>query len=115
MKNTRMGQKLIKGLKEVLEFEQGRKTLNVSEVNLPQMPPGWTQKQIIRLRTERLGVSQPLFASYLGVSVGALRSWEQGLKHPSSTARRLLQVLSKDPERFIRLIKDLRVPAKKVS
>ena len=115
MKKTSVGQKLIKGLKEVLEFEQGRKTLNVSEIELPPKPPEWNDKQIIRLRKDVLGVSQPVFASYLGVSLAALRSWEQGLKRPSSTARRLLQVLSKDPDRFIRLIKDIRVPKKKVA
>ncbi len=115
MKKTSMGQKLIKSLKEVLEFEQGRKTLNVSEVELPEKPPEWTHKQIIRLRKDILGVSQPVFASYLGVSLAALRSWEQGSKHPSGTARRLLQVISKDPDSFIRLIKDIRMPKKKVS
>lgn len=115
MKKTEVGQGLIKGLREVLEFEKGRRTLNVSEVDLPKKPPEWTHKQIVRLRKEMLGVSQPVFASYLGVSIAALRGWEQGLKHPSSTARRLLQVLSKDPDTFLRLIKDIAIPKKKAS
>lgn len=115
MKKTSVGQGLISGLKEVLEFEKGQRTLNVREVELPKKPPRWSHKQIIQLRKARLGVSQPVFASYLGVSIAALRGWEQGLKHPSSTARRLLQLLSKDPDTFIRLIRDMRVPKKRAS
>lgn len=115
MKKTKLGQELIKGLKESLEFERGKRTLRVSDVKLPKNPPVWSNKQIVHLRKDKLRVSQPVFASYLGVSISALRGWEQGLKNPSSIARRLLQVLSKDPDTFIRLIRDINVPKKKAS
>ena len=115
MKKTNVGQGLIEGLKEAIEFEKGRRQLNVREVELPKKPPTWNNKQIVQLRRETLGVSQPVFASYLGISIAALRGWEQGQKHPSGAARRLLQVLSKDPDTFIRVIRDKSVPKRKAS
>lgn len=113
MEKTKIGKGLIKGLKEVIRFERGRKTLWISDVEIPKKPPEWTYKQIIRLRKEVLGVSQPVFAAYLGVSLGALRGWEQGLKNPSSTARRLLQILAKDPKTFVRILKDASISKQK--
>jgi len=48
------------------------------------------------LRT-RLGLRQPDFAGLLGVSAILVQSWERGVREPSPLARRLLDVVSRDP------------------
>jgi putative transcriptional regulator len=47
---------------------------------------------------KRFELSQPKFASLLGISVGTLRNWEQGRRAPEGPARVLLQVAAKHPE-----------------
>jgi putative transcriptional regulator len=44
-----------------------------------------------------LGLSQPLFAEFLGVDASTVRSWEQGKRPPSSMARRFMDEINADP------------------
>jgi DNA-binding transcriptional regulator YiaG len=53
----------------------------------------------IRSLRERFGESQPEFARRVGVSLDTVRSWEQGRRRPSATARQLLHLLAADLER----------------
>jgi putative transcriptional regulator len=46
----------------------------------------------------RLGLSQHDFAAAFGVSVGTIRNWEQGRRHPEGPARALLVVIDKAPK-----------------
>jgi putative transcriptional regulator len=43
------------------------------------------------------GLSQPAFASRLGVSVETLRNWEQGKRAPRGPARALLRLVARAP------------------
>jgi DNA-binding transcriptional regulator YiaG len=47
----------------------------------------------------RLGlqISQAIFAQGLGVSTVLVQGWEQGVREPSPLARRLLDIVSRDP------------------
>ena len=47
---------------------------------------------------EKACKTQESFASMLGVSVGTLRNWEQGRRHPDGAALSLLRVVSADPQ-----------------
>lgn len=47
---------------------------------------------------DQFGLSQPKFASMLGISVDTLRNWEQGRRKPEGAARVLLLVAAKHPE-----------------
>lgn len=51
----------------------------------------FTAAEIKSLR-RRLGVSQPVFAVYLGVTKSTVSYWEQGLKKPRGPALRLLNL-----------------------
>ena len=42
---------------------------------------------------QRLVLTQPRMAAYLGVPVATYQSWEMGVREPSSSALRLLDVL----------------------
>jgi len=58
----------------------------------------------IRAVREALGMSQPVFASVLSVSVSAVRAWEQGLRQPNGTALRLIAILRENPAYGERLL-----------
>lgn len=45
-----------------------------------------------------MGLSQTQFARLLGVSIRTLQQWEQGRRHPTGPARRLLAIAEKRPD-----------------
>ena len=51
-----------------------------------------TPVEIVETRTS-VGVSQAVFAHYLNVSVDSVSKWEQGKKHPSGPALKLLNLV----------------------
>lgn len=104
MRKTKLGQELIAGLREAIAYERGEITLRSEEVVLPAAPGEWSAEQIAYLRKNQLKVSQPIMAAYLGVTSAALKAWEQGLKRPAGSARRLLELLAKAPEQIIALM-----------
>ena len=48
------------------------------------------------------GMSQKIFASYMGVSDKTVEAWEAGTNHPSGAASRLLSMIEKDKELIIK-------------
>lgn len=52
--------------------------------------------EIRALRTF-IGLSQPQFASALGISVHTLRNWEQARRSPEGPARALLRIAARHP------------------
>ncbi len=44
-----------------------------------------------------LGMSQAVFAGFLGVDANTVRSWEQGTRPPSTIARRFMGEIESDP------------------
>ncbi len=113
MKKTKLGQDLISGLNEAIAYKRGEKTLRSKDVEIPDAPPVWSNRDIARLRIEKLHVSQSIFASYIGVSPAALQAWEQGIKHPSGAARRLLQLLDNAPLAIIPMLFQIQGTRKK--
>jgi putative transcriptional regulator len=61
------------------------------------VPPPQLGPEDVRRTRETLGVSQPVFADFIGTSPSTVRSWEQGQKPPSRMARRLLGLIASDP------------------
>jgi putative transcriptional regulator len=53
---------------------------------------GKAEVKAIRRKT---GMSQPVFAAFLGVSPSAVAQWERGAKSPSGPAARLLDVIDR--------------------
>ncbi len=50
------------------------------------------------------GMTQQVFASTYGFTVGALRDWEKGRKRPERTARVLLRVIADAPDAVARAV-----------
>jgi putative transcriptional regulator len=61
------------------------------------VPPPQIGPEDVKRTREALGLSQPVFADFLGTSLSTIRSWEQGQKPPSPMARRLLGLIATDP------------------
>jgi putative transcriptional regulator len=47
-------------------------------------------------------LSQPKFATLIGVEVSTLRNWEQGRREPTGPARVLIRAIENDPENVIK-------------
>ena len=56
-----------------------------------------TPEEIKEIRA-KTGLSQPLFAMAMGVSVKTLESWEQGRNTPSGAAVRLLEIIEQNTD-----------------
>lgn len=77
----------------------------VRTVELDLEPRVYTGEDVKRIRN-MLGLSQVLFARFLGVTVGAVRSWETGGKKPSNMAARFLDEIRLRPEAFKQRIRE---------
>ena len=82
---------LMTGLNEAIAIERGelkgRKT--VYEI---QPVKRYNNTQIKQIRNS-IGMTQVLFADYMGVSSKTVEAWEKGTNHPTGTACRLISML----------------------
>ena len=83
------------GLDDAIAHAKGEKT------NIIEHTSETIDVKAIRKKT---GMSQQKFCSTFGISLGALRHWEQGLRNPRGTARTLLKVVEHNPEAIIESI-----------
>jgi putative transcriptional regulator len=84
-----------KGLKEAIKYSKGN-TNGASEFKPKHI-------DVKKLR-ERIGMSQPKFASSFGISLGTLRHWERGDRYPQGPALVLLNLLAKDPSTVLEVL-----------
>ena len=109
-----LGGLLLQSMEQAVAIDAGRleparrhrRTVRETKVALP---PRYRSARIRRLR-ESLGLSQPLFARVLNVSVGTVRAWEQGVRIPDGSSRRLVEVVEHDPNVILRTVRDSRTP-----
>ena len=92
---SEVGESIIKGALEALEFAQGKENGCVVHV------PSDIDVSVIR---SSMHMTQKQFASQFGLSQRTLQDWEQGRRTPTGVSRVLLQVLSKEPEAVIRAL-----------
>ena len=70
-------------------LEGGREGFAVYEIEVP-LP------DVVAIRS-KTGMSQPAFARSIGIPLGTLKSWEQGLRRPDGPARVLLALIDRWP------------------
>ena len=87
---------IMKGLHEVLEDVQGKRTLRLHDFSVTPVPE--YSADDIRTIRNGLKMSQAIFAGFLGVSLKTVESWESGHKSPGGPARRILYMVQIDPE-----------------
>jgi len=98
MKKTKLGQSIIEGLSDVIQYEKGRKKLRSTALEALDPAPTWSSKDIVDMRHKVFNVSQPVFANILSVQASTIKAWEQGRKKPSGAASRLLQIIRSYPD-----------------
>jgi putative transcriptional regulator len=98
------GELLVAGATEAADIARGKKKpakivrvpITVREAKVAA-PPTYRAPRVRAVR-QRLGLSQPVFARALNVSLGTVRGWEQGARVPDGPSRRLLQIAEEHPE-----------------
>ena len=93
------------GLHDAIAHAEGRKSLTVRDVQLPDPPTPMTPTQIVSLRTTILGVSQQVFAKMVNASLQTVHAWEQGRVKPSGPALRFLRIIERRPDVIGELVK----------
>lgn len=83
------------GLGQAIEYEKG--TLKAKKTTLTIAPVEvFTPREIKEIRN-KTGLTQALFAKFMGVSVKSVEAWEAGRNHPEGAACRLLSLTREDP------------------
>jgi putative transcriptional regulator len=101
-KRGTFGQQLIESAREAVQIERGEReaaritTYTAAEAEV-EPPPQYVSEHIKGIR-ERMGLSQPVFAAALNVSIETVRAWEQGKREPDGATLRLLEVAEEHPD-----------------
>ncbi len=94
-------ERLRKGLGEGIAHAKGE--LKLKTIELPEAPPEIDAGTLVALR-EAAAMSQSVFAKILYVSTKTVQSWEQGVRVPSLSTRRLIQIFAAQPEMVCRTV-----------
>jgi putative transcriptional regulator len=101
---------LIEGLSELTSALQKRQPLarqfRTRRVTITLEPRLYDGKMVKWIRG-RLGVSQAVFALFLGVSVKTVQSWEQGYLTPNKMARRFMDTIQEDTDLYRQRLEQL--------
>ena len=85
------GKRIIEGMKEALAISKGELPSVEYKIHIPENVD-------VKAIRETMGLSQSSFANRFGLSVYALRNWEQGKRLPDPAARAYLKVIEKAPD-----------------
>lgn len=91
--NSSAYESILAGLTEAVEDVKEKKLPRHTVTVLPVKEYQADEVKAIRRRT---GLSQKMFASYMGVSDKTVEAWESGKNHPSGAASRLLNMMEMD-------------------
>lgn len=87
---------LKEGLEEAIAYE--KKTGSAKVKTYMILPVKEYSSKEIRDVRKNAGMTQKVFAMYMGVSIKTVEAWEGGRTHPTGPAFRLLDILSADNE-----------------
>lgn len=88
---------IVSGLQEAINDAQSQeKKLNRRVVTIIPVKE-YSAKEVQDIR-KSIGLSQKLFASYMGVSLKTVEAWESGRNRPSGAASRILHMMEINPK-----------------
>jgi DNA-binding transcriptional regulator YiaG len=97
---SRAGTRIVAAFEEAIEEMRSgaplERQLTVRTYNAEFVCPAYGPDDVRRVRN-LLGMSQVVFARFLGVEPNTVRSWEQGARPPSAIARRFMGEIEEDP------------------
>ena len=91
------GKRIVEGMKEALAISRGELPYSTYNIHVPESID-------VKAIREKMGLSQSSFANQFGLSVYALRNWEQGKRQPDPAARAYLKVIEKVPDVVVRIL-----------
>ncbi len=97
-------EELVAALDEGIDALRAGRPLTVHEVEIPDPPAPMKPREIVRLRKQKLRVSQAVFAQMLNTAPQTVHAWEQGRNRPSGAALRLLRLAERRPELLAELV-----------
>ena len=86
---------IMQGLNEAIEYNEGKMQAKTNTISIEPVPD-FEAIEIKSIRNE-LGMTQVLFAGFMGVSTKTVEAWEAGRNMPDGPARRILAMLKVDP------------------
>lgn len=87
---------LKEGLQEAIDYERGKGSAKRTTYVIDPVKK-YSNVDIKRIRN-RAGMTQAVFADYLGVSPKTVEAWELGRTHPTGPANRLLDILAQNKQ-----------------
>ena len=95
---------IVQGLEEALEHAKGQRELRiVSPAVLPLKE--FAPAEIREIRVQ-LGLTQVIFAGFMGVSIKTVEAWEAGRNKPEGPARRMLSMIQNDPTIILQFVQN---------
>lgn len=87
--------KIKTGLEEAIAYERGTLPAKTTKVTIRPVSR-YNASEIKSIRTNA-GMTQTVFAEFMGVSVKTVEAWESGRNKPTGSACRLLDLTKGDP------------------
>jgi len=98
---------IMTGLQQAIDFEKGDTSKGrIRIVEIPVIEPlnEYPKEKIKELR-QKINLPQKYFAELLGVTLKSVEAWETGKRKPTGSAKRLFQLIEKDPNLINSVIK----------
>lgn len=96
---SELGDRIVAGLEDALAFSQGKRgKRRVRRVAVPR-------RVDVKMIRKRLRMTQAEFANTFGLTLHAVRNWEQGKRTPEGAARVLLLVITREPAAVVRALR----------
>jgi putative transcriptional regulator len=86
----------MQALDEAVKYQEGK--IDARKTRIAVKPVESFSSEDIKQIRNRVGLSQAIFASTLGVSKKTVEAWERGINTPEGPSRRLLQLIRDNPE-----------------
>lgn len=108
-----VGELIAEGLEEFANVVEADPSSAVQKftchkISLDLNPTPYEPRKVKETR-QLLGASQAIFAQFLGVSVSAVRGWEQGVNPPRDAAARIMDEIRHNPKYWRRRISELAI------
>jgi len=94
-------QELLTSVHQMGDYLKGRK---VSGIRITQRAKPLSSRDVKDVRVKVLKVTQETFAQIIGEGLGAVRTWEQGTRHPGGAATKIIRMIKNHPERAKELL-----------
>ena len=93
------GERVIKSLQSIIDYQNGDTTkCRVRVTEIPNIEPitEYSKEKIKEIR-QKTNLPQKYFADLVGVTPRAVEAWESGTRKPTGTAKRIFQMIDRDP------------------